>query len=436
LRFFWRSWAANSYVSYRALRRVAQDNSRVQHTQHLLFETERLKSLLVDAETGQRGYLYTSDPRYLDPYKKATREVDSQIKLVATLVADRPAQLNRVARLEELAHQKLDELAETIRLEQQDKTRDAEAIVLSDVGQKTMEDIRRIISEIELDEAHEQSVRVAHVARGNFAATLTFTLATGVACLALLIYGGMLSRETRKAESAAAAVREPKEWLNTTLRSIGDAVIVTDASGIVVLLNDVEVSLTGCPGDEATGLPLRQVFPIINEATHETAEDPVAKAIRLGTVVGLANHTVLRRRDGTEIAIDDSAAPIRNAQGELIGVVLVFRDMTSQRNLDVTLRNADKLATAARFAATLAHEINNPLEAVMNSLFLLNQERGLSVEGRHYLSLSEHELSRVAAVARQTLTFYKDTTSPEPVDIPVMLEQILALYGQRLEKRD
>ena len=308
--------------------------------------------------------------------------------------------------------------------------------MLSDVGQKTMEDIRRIISEIELDEAHEQSVRVAHVARGNFAATLTFTLATGVACLALLIYGGMLSRETRKAESAAAAVREQKEWLNTTLRSIGDAVIVTDASGIVVLLNDVAVSLTGCPGDEATGLPLRQVFPIFNEATHETAEDPVAKAIRLGTVVGLANHTVLRRRDGTEIAIDDSAAPIRNAQGELIGVVLIFRDITSQRNLDVTLRNADKLATAARFAATLAHEINNPLEAVMNSLFLLNQERGLSVEGRHYLSLSEHELSRVAAVARQTLTFYKDTTSPEPVDIPVMLEQILALYGQRLEKRD
>jgi len=175
--------AANFYVSYRALRRVAQDNSRVQHTQHLLFETERLKSLLVDAETGQRGYLYTSDPRYLDPYKKATREVDSQIKLVATLVADRPAQLNRMARLEELAHQKLDDLAETIRLEQQDKTRDAEAIVLSDVGQKTMEDIRRIISEIELDEAHEQSVRVAHVACGNFAATLTFTLATGVACL-------------------------------------------------------------------------------------------------------------------------------------------------------------------------------------------------------------------------------------------------------------
>ena len=214
--------------------------------------------------------------------------------------------------------------------------------MLSDVGQKTMEDIRRIISEIELDEGHEQSVRVAHVARGNFAATLTFTLATGVACLALLIYGSMLSHETRKAESAAAAVREQKEWLNTTLRSIGDAVIVTDASGIVVLLNDVAVSLTGCPGDEATGLPLRQVFPIFNEATHETAEDPVAKAIRLGTVVGLANHTVLRRRDGTEIAIDDSAAPIRNAQGELIGVVLIFRDITSQRNLDVTLRNADK----------------------------------------------------------------------------------------------
>ena len=139
--------------------------------------------------------------------------------------------------------------------------------------------------------------------------------------------------------------------------------------------------------------------------------------------------------DGTEVAIDDSAAPIRNAQGELIGVVLVFRDVTKQREVEAALRNAEKLATAGRFAATIAHEINNPLEAIMNSLFLLNHDSGLSSEGRGYLLLAEQELNRVAAVARQTLAFYKDTTSPAPVNIPELLDEILAVYGRRIEAR-
>jgi signal transduction histidine kinase len=161
----------------------------------------------------------------------------------------------------------------------------------------------------------------------------------------------------------------------------------------------------------------------------------VAKVIRSGTVVGLANHTVLRRRDGTEVAIDDSAAPIRNAQGELIGVVLVFRDVTKQREMEAALLRSEKLSTAGRFAATIAHEINNPLEAAINSLYLLNSNSELSKEGREYLLLAEQELGRVAAVARQTLAFYKDTTAPASVDIPQLLDEILAVYGRRIETR-
>ncbi|HEX8113050.1 MAG TPA: PAS domain S-box protein [Kofleriaceae bacterium] len=125
----------------------------------------------------------------------------------------------------------------------------------------------------------------------------------------------------------------------TTLRSIGDAVISTDAHGRVRFMNPVAERLTGWQGDEAAGRPLIEVFPIFNEETGAVVENPVDKVLRGGVVVGLANHTVLRRRDGTEIPIDDSAAPIHDPEGPpgavpgpvIEGVVLVFRDASEEK---------------------------------------------------------------------------------------------------------
>lgn len=426
---------ANGYISSRALRRVAEENSRVQHTQQLLFETEHLKSLLVDAETGQRGYLYTGDRHYLDPYTEASREIDAQLDRVGALLAGDGEQMRRLTRVRQLAHQKLDELGKTIALDSSGHSADAKALVLTSIGKSTMDEIRHELSAIESAEGKTQSVRVERTARSTVAAAWTFAVATGIGAVSLVVFGIFLAHERKKSSAASKAVFEQKEWLHTTLHSIGDAVVATDSDGRVVFLNEVAVSLTGYRSDEAHGLPLSTVFPIYNETTRLPVENPVDKVIRVGTVVGLANHTVLRRRDGSEVAIDDSAAPIRNAAGDLTGVVLVFRDVTRQREVDSALRNAEKLATAGRFAATVAHEINNPLEAVMNSLYLLNQENALSPEGRYYLQMAEEELSRVAAVARQTLAFYKDTASPGVVNVPGLLEEILGVYVRRFQTR-
>lgn len=124
-----------------------------------------------------------------------------------------------------------------------------------------------------------------------------------------------------------------KELLATTLASIGDAVIVTDTQSRVTFINPEAERLTGWTKANAEGRPLSVVFRIVNERTRRVAENPVEKAFRLGTVVGLANHTMLLRDDGAEFLIDDSAAPIRNKDGSLFGVVLVFRDVTEQRKL-------------------------------------------------------------------------------------------------------
>jgi len=140
--------------------------------------------------------------------------------------------------------------------------------------------------------------------------------------------------------------RAQHEWLSVTLASIGDAVITTDALGRVTFLNGVAQGLTGWALADAEGQPLEAVFPIVNEQTRRPVENPVEKVLREGVIVGLANHTVLIAKDGTERPIDDSAAPIRDAAGRMLGVVLIFRDVTEQRRADRELRESEARKSA------------------------------------------------------------------------------------------
>jgi len=142
--------------------------------------------------------------------------------------------------------------------------------------------------------------------------------------------------------AAQEALHQEKELLATTLASIGDAVIVTDAQGRITFLNGEAERLTGWTNAGAQGKGLPEVFRIVNEQTRSTVEDPVEKVLRLGSVVGLANHTVLIAQDGTEHPIDDSAAPIRRTGGDLFGVVLVFRDISARRQADRELRESEQ----------------------------------------------------------------------------------------------
>lgn len=143
--------------------------------------------------------------------------------------------------------------------------------------------------------------------------------------------------------------------LSTTLRAIGDGVISCDREGRVVLMNAVAQQLTGWTEQDAMGNLLKEVFVIVHEKTRTTVEDPVDKVLRLGKVVGLANHTILIRRDGSEVAIDDSAAPVHDADGQLRGVVLVFRDVTDRRraelNLELLAESGDILGEARDVSA-------------------------------------------------------------------------------------
>ncbi len=168
--------------------------------------------------------------------------------------------------------------------------------------------------------------------------------------------------ERRRAEEALA---RQSERLRVTLASIGDAVIATETEGRVTFLNGVAESMTGWRHNEAEGQPLETVFHIVNEKTRRPVENPAMRALKEGVIVGLANHTILIAKDGVERPIDDSAAPIKDQQGHIAGAVLVFRDVTSQRQAESELRERAKLlAFQAEMGIVLTH--NDAMDAMLS----------------------------------------------------------------------
>ena len=138
------------------------------------------------------------------------------------------------------------------------------------------------------------------------------------------------------------ALRQSEERWSTTLASIGDGVIATDVSGKVTFMNTIALDLTGWKMVEADQKPISEIFNIVSETTRQKLENPVDKVLQLGTICSLANHTILIRKDGTEISIDDSGAPIKNAEGVVIGVVLVFRNITERRKAEILVRQIEE----------------------------------------------------------------------------------------------
>ena len=405
------------------------------HSRRVVQELRITESLVKDAEAGQRGYLYTGKENYLLPYDRAISQMDAHLKNLVNSIGDNPKEQLEVENLRDLIHRKVAELAQTISLFRLRGAPAAKALVMSDQGFNLMEGIHSLVERMEQEEnsvgnarreAYQKSIRIT---------AACIYLASAVAALGLGLLAFSVFRDMRSRERDAAALRQSEEWFRVTLSSIAEGVIATDHQGLISFLNPVAERLTGNSLEDAKGKRIYDIFPILNETTNMPVENPVEKVLTLGMVVGLANHTVLRHREGHLIPIEDSAAPITDDSGRLIGVVLVFRDASHERSLQEVLRRTEKLAAAARLAATVAHEINNPLEAVGNLIFLARTNSNANEAVEQHLKMAEQELSRVSHITRQTLGFYRESTLPSRVDIPTVVEQTLTVYATKLQQK-
>ena len=374
------------WISARRMVELREANESVDRALMLRQETEVFLSLVKDAETGQRGFVITGDRRYLAPYHAAQASVTLQLERVGQLIHTIPPQPDRLVALEGLVGRKLDELHATITARERLGFQAAARIVSTDVGQQVMEEMRGLVDEMRAEEARVLAEGRALAEREARLATATGVGGLGVAFGLLMAAGLFLNRAVLErerehaartaAQALATALAESEAWLRVTLASIGDAVIATDELGRVKLMNHVAESLTGWTEPRASGRALADVFAIVNEHSRLPVPNPADAVLLDRQTATLANHTLLIAKDGREIPIDDSAAPILGADGALRGVVLVFRDISGRRRLErerAVLLEQEQKASRAKdvFLAALSHELRTPLTVVLGWLKML-----------------------------------------------------------------
>jgi PAS domain S-box-containing protein len=228
--------------------------------------------------------------------------------------------------------------------------------------------------------------------------------------------------------SAEGRLREQTELLQVTLKSIGDAVIATDLEGRISFINPTAENLTGWKSSEITGKPLEEIFKIINETTRQKVASPFAAVIEGGTTVGLANHTLLIKKDGSEIPIEDSGAPIRDAKGRIVGVIIVFHDVTERRRSEIerealllseqVARREAELAGRLKdeFLATVSHELRTPLSAILGWTTMLRNKQLVGDDKPRALEVIERNAKAQGEIINDLLDVSQITTGKLSID--------------------
>jgi PAS domain S-box-containing protein len=379
--------AVSGAVAYRSGTTLADASDRLVHAKDVELALERTLSVMRDAETGQRGFLLTRRPEYLEPYELALAELDAQLMQLRVLLADDAEAQRPLEEITALVQMKTNELARTVDLERNGERDQALAVVLTDAGRVAMDEIRAAVGRMEQDAERNLAVQLAAADDARSAAKSSILAATALAIMILCVLVVVTRRDS-------ARIRASERRLATTLRSIGDAVMATDERGRVTVSNPIAERLTGWPLAEALGKPMDDVFHIVNEETRATVESPVSKALREGQVVGLANHTLLIRRDGAETPIEDSAAPIVDDEGRLLGVVLAFRDASERRAAEQALLDADRRKD--EFLAVLAHELRNPLAPIRQATQVARSPAATEAQIRWSHEVIERQVGHMA----------------------------------------
>src|SRR5882724_4289476 len=331
------------WQSYRNTARFAEASEWRKHTYEVLRNLDETVARLVDAETGQRGYLLTGDEAYFEPYSAAIKNIDQTIGNLKSLTSDNANQQKRIQILGPLVEQKLAELQQTIDLRKNKGPTAANRVVLEGSGKQAMDQIRAVVAEMTNEEEDLLRLRTQKANESVKRTSRTILAGTLVSISLLVLCFGLLNRELSERKRAQEALSKSEKWFSTTLSSIGDAVIAAGMNGAVTFLNPVAQSLTGWTLEEAQGKSMDLVFDIVNKETRRPVENPVKKVFREGKVVGLADHTLLLSKSGREFDIEDSAAPILTDTGEGFGVVLVFRDITDKKQTEEETKRQKEL---------------------------------------------------------------------------------------------
>ena len=440
---------ASTLLTYWFGNRVLEAHARETQRREVISQLDRLMSTLKDAETSQRGFVISGDESYLRPYEEALAllpQTIAKLRETQTLNAEDLATISR------LIDQKLTELRQTIEVRRGGGLEAAAAIVRNNAGQQIMDELRANIGRLQAREtvALQSDARLSDETTRR--RTWVFAL-TGLINVLFLWWAyqriNTAIKERDKAltdaRSRGRELQQQKDLLSVTLASIGDCVMVTDNVGRINFMNPVAEQVTGWTLEEARGRPTAEVFRILNEQSREPVDNPVEKVMKHGVIVGLANHTLLIRKDGSEVPIDDSGAPIRDPEGAMRGVVLVFRDFSEHREADRELRQAKEEAETAnkakdQFLAMLSHELRTPLTPVLATLNLWEASEDVPASLhtdvqmlRRSIELEARiidDLLDLTRIARGMLSF-----SAEDTDVNALIEFLVGLSRSEFHEK-
>jgi len=443
---------ASAFVTYQFGNEVLRANAREQVRRQVIIDLDQMTSTVKDAETGQRGFIITGDERYPVPFNDALSRLPAEMASfkgrprIDISAAD-------VEKVTQLIERKVAELRRTVELRRTAGFAAAAAAVRSGEGQQLMEQMRAEVARL-------QAIKTAALERDRKSIDQLTRIRTVVFVVTALINVAVLAWAYRRIAEALRSrdaalgeahrrgteVSRQKDLLTVTLASIGDCVMVSDQAGHITFMNKVAEEVTGWKLEEARGRPTAEVFHILNEETRQPVESPVEKVIEQGVIVGLANHTILIRKDGREIPIDDSGAPIRDANGAIHGVVLVFRDFSEQRQASRELREAKEAAETAnkakdQFLAMLSHELRTPLTPALATLNLWEASEELPQSIRSDVQMLRRNIELEARIIDDLLDLTRIghgmlSLSPENADVHELIEFLIGFFQSEFQKKD
>jgi PAS domain S-box-containing protein len=334
---------------YADWRRYNYATTQSDQTRLFIAQTNLLLSSVKDAETGQRGYLLTGDRKYLAPYEKAAALLSNRLDDLTRTATTTRREINQVALIRSLVNTKMAELKHTIEVRDLEGDEAAMAFLRSGDGTLAMDEVRTncaLLVSFEQARLFDLEKQVASNANRS-----RYVVLAGCVGLVFLLFqlGTAVDTVVAERERFARNVEDSRQLLETTLASIGDAVIVTDESGAIRSMNPVAERLTGWRAETAAKKPLDEVFHLINEGTREPVLNPFRALEHEAVVQRVGEQSVLVARDGRDVPIEDSSAPIRNGAKDVLGVVLVFRDVTARRIAERELERWKKIFAGAGF---------------------------------------------------------------------------------------
>lgn len=420
------------------IQRTLDEQLRIDRSDRITAQINDVQRLVADQDSGLHGYELSHDPVFHSLFQTSNASLMVTFDHLTALVKGDPDQ--------ELSTRQLrDSYTVWLSLAKQiQSTLDAgsasiqSSLILNE--RQAMASLReRIRSMLQLEAARRQQQRRSTAAQVRMLMTVLL-----VSSITLGFFLGVFTRRNLKrvsrafrtsldnANRRAEQLHESQQWLQTILESMGDALIASDRNGNVRLMNPVAQKLTGWDLSEAEGRPAGDIFRIVATKSRELAQTLAGSTEPLPSTPGLASHSVLQRRDGSELLIDHEASPILGPSGEVTGTVLVFRDVTEQRRAEAALLANEKLAAAGRLAASIAHEIHNPLDAVANSHYLMEREKD-PVQLQRYLAIAQQELARTLQISRSMLGLYREPNKPVRVNLREVLEGALVLLESRFK---